>query len=180
MAISPTPIIRHAIWRGLPGGWRRRASWARKMRVSSAAKTVDDGAVTRSREALRELTSVAEKHGVGLMTENFLALMATRRMSLPSSSRWRGRSGCARTSAISRVRANMTAWRRLCPMPIPATPSAPSVRQWSRIWADFGRCLELARDAGYTGPYTLIYDGPNDDEWAGITLERDIVTPYLS
>ncbi len=45
---------------------------------------------------------------------------------------------------------------------------------------DYVQCLELARAAGFSGPYTLIYDGPHDDEWAGLRLERDVVAPYLS
>jgi hypothetical protein len=44
---------------------------------------------------------------------------------------------------------------------------------------DYVRCLELARAAIKAGPYTLIYDGPNADEWAGLDAERAIVTPYL-
>lgn len=40
---------------------------------------------------------------------------------------------------------------------------------------DFGKCVEIAIGAGYAGPYTLIYDGPNDDEWWGIERERQFV-----
>jgi sugar phosphate isomerase/epimerase len=45
---------------------------------------------------------------------------------------------------------------------------------------DFRRCLELSRDGGFKGPFTLIYDGPGDDEWRGLAIERDLVLPYLS
>jgi hypothetical protein len=45
---------------------------------------------------------------------------------------------------------------------------------------DYQRCLELSRAANFSGPYTLIYDGPDNDEWHGLTLERDLVLPYLS
>jgi sugar phosphate isomerase/epimerase len=44
---------------------------------------------------------------------------------------------------------------------------------------DFVHCLELAREAPHAGPYTLIYDGPNADEWAGLDAERTVVEPYL-
>jgi hypothetical protein len=44
---------------------------------------------------------------------------------------------------------------------------------------DYQRCLELGRAAGFTGPYTLIYDGPDADEWRGLALERDLVLPYV-
>ncbi len=40
---------------------------------------------------------------------------------------------------------------------------------------DYGRCLAVAEAAGYRGPFTLIYEGTNDDEWAGIAMERDFI-----
>lgn len=44
---------------------------------------------------------------------------------------------------------------------------------------DFRRCLDLTRAVGFSGPYTQIYDGPGDDEWAGLAQESDIIRPYL-
>ncbi|MCP4386584.1 MAG: sugar phosphate isomerase/epimerase [Hyphomicrobiales bacterium] len=44
---------------------------------------------------------------------------------------------------------------------------------------DFGRCLAEARKAGYDGPYTLIYESANDDEWRAVQLERDFVIDQL-
>ena len=46
--------------------------------------------------------------------------------------------------------------------------------------ADYGRCLAAAAEANYTGPYTLIYDGPDDDEWAGIAMERRFIFDYFA
>lgn len=43
---------------------------------------------------------------------------------------------------------------------------------------DFGRCLSVARDAGFAGPFTLIYNGPNDDEWQAVKLERDFIRQH--
>ena len=40
---------------------------------------------------------------------------------------------------------------------------------------DFGRCLAIADAAGYDGPYTLVYEGPDADEWQAIALERDFL-----
>lgn len=41
---------------------------------------------------------------------------------------------------------------------------------------DFRRSLGVLKDAGYDGPLALIYDGPDDDEWAGLDIECGIVT----
>ncbi len=40
---------------------------------------------------------------------------------------------------------------------------------------DYGRCLDLAIDAGLTGPHTLIYNSPDEDEWAALRMQRDFV-----
>ena len=45
---------------------------------------------------------------------------------------------------------------------------------------DYVQCLDLAQAAGFAGPHTLIYDGPGDDEWEGLALEREVVNPYLN
>lgn len=41
--------------------------------------------------------------------------------------------------------------------------------------ADYRKTLTILKDAGFTGPLALIYDGPNPDEWAGLDREWQIV-----
>jgi sugar phosphate isomerase/epimerase len=45
---------------------------------------------------------------------------------------------------------------------------------------DFGRCLSAAVAAGYRGPYTLIYESADDDEWAAVRMERDFLLAHLA
>lgn len=40
---------------------------------------------------------------------------------------------------------------------------------------DFRRSLQLLKSAGYSGPLALIYDGADDDEWAQLDAEYDVV-----
>jgi len=40
---------------------------------------------------------------------------------------------------------------------------------------DYGRCLDVAKECGYAGPHTLIYEGADPDEWRGLEIERDFV-----
>ncbi|MBU1305151.1 MAG: TIM barrel protein [Alphaproteobacteria bacterium] len=40
---------------------------------------------------------------------------------------------------------------------------------------DFGKCVALAEEAGYTGPYTLIFDSEIPSEWHGLAIERDFI-----
>jgi sugar phosphate isomerase/epimerase len=40
---------------------------------------------------------------------------------------------------------------------------------------DYGKCVDLAEAAGYTGPYTLIFDSEIPNEWDGLAIERDFI-----
>jgi sugar phosphate isomerase/epimerase len=41
---------------------------------------------------------------------------------------------------------------------------------------DYGACVRLAEEAGYRGPYTLIFDSEIPNEWHGLSIERDFIT----
>ena len=41
--------------------------------------------------------------------------------------------------------------------------------------ADYGECVRLAEEAGYKGPYTLIFDSDTPGEWHGLSTERDFI-----
>jgi hypothetical protein len=44
---------------------------------------------------------------------------------------------------------------------------------------DYRKCLEASRQAGYAGPYTLIYDSPFfADEWDGILLQKAFIEEF--
>jgi hypothetical protein len=44
---------------------------------------------------------------------------------------------------------------------------------------DYVACLEIARRAEFSGPYTLVYDGPGNDEWRGLAMEAAVVREYV-
>ncbi|WP_375389598.1 sugar phosphate isomerase/epimerase family protein [uncultured Amnibacterium sp.] len=41
--------------------------------------------------------------------------------------------------------------------------------------ADYTRSLQVLADAGFDGALALVFEGPGDDEWAGLDAERAIV-----
>lgn len=45
--------------------------------------------------------------------------------------------------------------------------------------ADYGKCIKAAAEAGYAGPFTLIFDSPGD-EWCGLEIEHKFVCDYFS
>lgn len=40
---------------------------------------------------------------------------------------------------------------------------------------DYGKCVELAEEAGHAGPYTLIFNSEIPSEWDGLATERDFI-----
>lgn len=44
---------------------------------------------------------------------------------------------------------------------------------------DYRRCLAAADAAGFRGPFTLIYDGPDDNEVAHLKIERDFIRRHF-
>ena len=40
---------------------------------------------------------------------------------------------------------------------------------------DFQASLRVLKEVGYTGPLALIYDGSDDNEWAGLGREYELV-----
>ena len=44
---------------------------------------------------------------------------------------------------------------------------------------DFDRCLDLADDADFDGPYSLIFDGPGS-EWDSLAEIQAVVEPRLA
>lgn len=44
---------------------------------------------------------------------------------------------------------------------------------------DFRKALNVLKDADYNGPLALIYDGPDDDEWAALETEYRIASEVL-
>lgn len=44
---------------------------------------------------------------------------------------------------------------------------------------DYGLCVGTAEDAGYVGPYTLIFDSDQPGEWSGLAQERDFILSRL-
>ena len=45
---------------------------------------------------------------------------------------------------------------------------------------DFRRSLIVLKDAGFSGPLALIYDGPDADEWANLDREWAIVSEIFA
>jgi sugar phosphate isomerase/epimerase len=153
---------------------------AARVRVSAGKAAPTPETLAQSVAALRRLAAGAPGTGLRLMTENWHSLMQSAvevnqvldaldgRLGLCADfGNWSGPDKYEQLAAILPAAESCHAKCHFAP---DGTPDE----------ADYTRCLDLTRAAGFAGPYTLIYDGPSADEWAGLGREQMLVQPYLA
>lgn len=152
---------------------------ARRMRVIAGKADATPATLARSREALAALATDARNHGIRLMTENWFGLLARPQTVLQLLDALDGQVGlCFDFGNWS----GATKYDDLA-MIAPRAESCHAKAHFasgSIDAADYTRCYEITHSAGFSGPYTLIYDGPDDNEWNGLTSERAIAQNYLT
>lgn len=162
-------------------GWLETAGLlgAQRVRLIAGKAPYTPEALQRSISSLRELARIGRDHGVRVTTENWFDLLScpeavtTLLDSLEGEvgfnldfGNWSGPTKYADLAEIFRYAESCHA---KCAFQSEYVPDAE----------DFRKCLDLARASNFAGPYTLIYDGPGDDEWKGLAIERELVLPYL-
>lgn len=162
-------------------GWLETAGLlgAQRMRVIAGKADYTPDALQVSISALRALSERAADHGVRVTTENWFALLCCPEAVCTLLKRldgavgfnldfgnWGGPTKYADLEAIFSFAESCHA---KCAFLSDYVPDAE----------DFRRCLDLAQAAGFTGPYTLVYDSSGPDEWKGLAIERDLVLPYV-
>lgn len=166
-------------------GWIDVASalGARNARVIAGKSEPTPDNLLRSRDALRELSTHAQANNVRVMTENWFDLVSAPEHVLWLLDELEGRvglcgdfgnwSGADKYEKLARILPRADSLHVKCSF------SGETVAPESMNREDFTRCLDMVRDAQFSGPYTLIYDGPGADEWRGLALEREEVELYL-
>ena len=149
-------------------------------RVIGGKAEPSEETLAQSRRVLTDLSKRADTAGIRLMSENWFSIFSTpenvntilggldNKVGLCLDfGNWRGDTKYENLAAIA--------------------PRAESCHTKAHFAApremdkeDYVQCLELTQEAGFAGPHTLIYDGPGDDEWEGLSLEREVVNPYLN
>ena len=144
-----------------------------------AGEASDGEAVQVSAANLQALAGFGRTLGIGVMTENFRTL-GTRVESLNAVlDLCDGEVGlCADfrqlqgTGQIPRSGGNSVSRATS----VHAKADFSEVGQMDR--EDFVHCLRLTNDAGFAGPYSLIFSSPGD-EWEGIAKTREVVEEWL-
>ncbi|MCX5495104.1 TIM barrel protein [Kaistia dalseonensis] len=152
---------------------------AEQARVIAGKAQPSREALDRSAAGLRRLGRYGASRGVSIVTENWFDLLATPEhvdylfdrlegtVALNGDfGNWSGATKYADLEAIF--------GRAVC------CHAKADFRSGELDAADYRRCLEAAEAAGFGGPYTLIYDGPDADERAHLAIERDFIRAYFS
>lgn len=152
---------------------------AQRMRVIAGKATPSDATLAASCAALRTLAQQAQAAGIRLMTENWFDLLAGPAEVSALLDQLAGHVGLCLDFGNWRGPTKYTALAAIAPHAESCHTKAHFSAAAVIDRADYERCLDLTRAAGFAGPYTLIYDGPDDDEWRGLAAERAIVEQYL-
>ena len=162
-------------------GWIETAGLlgAQRARLIAGHAPFTPETLQRSQNALRILARHGRDQGVRVTTENWFDLLAT-----PAAvctlldglegqvgfnldfGNWEGPTKYADLEAVYPYAETCHA---KCAFTAETVPDAE----------DYRKCLDLAQQSGFSGPYTLIYDASGSDEWKGLAIERDLVLASL-
>ena len=132
-----------------------------------------------SRNGLHKLSERAEANGVRLMTENWFSVLSTPENVLTLLDSLDGRVGLCLDFGNWQGETKYADFEAIAPRAESCHTKAHFPEPGEMDKADYVRCLDLTQAAGFSGPHTLIYDGPGDNEWHGLTIEREVVQSYL-
>ena len=148
---------------------------AQNARVIAGKRKPDGETLAMAVDGLRAMADLGRSLGVRIVTENWFDLLATPKEVhhvldalegsvgfLADTGNWHGDT---KYSDLESIFARAELCHAKCSF----------ASGFAMDTADFGRCIAAAQRAEYSGPYTLIYDGPDDDEWAALAMERDFI-----
>lgn len=161
-------------------GWIETANelGAENARIIAGKQKYTPESMARAVDALKELVAVNAGSAMRLVTENWFDLLSTPEAVHELLDRTDGRIGLlgdfGNWSGPEKYAALASIFGRaeLC-------HAKASFNNGQLDEADYGACVGLAEEAGYKGPYALIFDAPEPGEWAGLAQERDFVLSLL-
>ncbi len=132
-----------------------------------------------SRTGLKKLAERANVNGVRLMTENWFSILSTPENVSTLLDGLDGEVGLCLDFGNWQGETKYADLKVIAPRAESCHTKAHFLAPGEMDRDDYMRCLELTQDVGFSGPHTLIYDGPGDDEWEGLSIEREVVQSYL-
>lgn len=149
-------------------------------RVIGGKADPSDETLAQSKQALSRLTNRAEIASIRLMTENWFSIFSTPKLVNEILSSLDGKVGLCLDFGNWRGDSKYEDLTEIAPIAESCHTKAHFEAPREIDTEDYIKCLELTQKAGFSGPHTLIYDGPGEDEWEGLAIEREVVNPYLN
>lgn len=162
-------------------GWIEVANelGAQNARIIAGKQKPTKTNIDRSVAALKRLANANEGSSVRLVTENWFDLLSTPEAVHEVLDRLDGRVGLlgdfGNWSGDSKYEDLASIFARAELSHAKANFVAGQLDE-----ADYGACVGAAEEAGYKGPYTLIFDADQPNEWAGLAQERDFILSLLA
>jgi sugar phosphate isomerase/epimerase len=151
---------------------------ARRVRIIAGQGAPEPEAMKASLDGFKTLTDYAQARGVGVITENWFALTMRPENLLTLLDGMRGKVGLCGDFGNYRGPTKYEDLKAILPKATSIHAKAEFTGPGEVNRTDFEKCLGLARDAGFSGTYVLIFDGPGE-EWPSLAQEAALVTPYL-
>jgi Xylose isomerase-like TIM barrel len=152
---------------------------AENARVIAGKSKPTKEALALSVDGLRKMAALGKARGVRIVTENWFDTLSTPEAVhhvldavgpdlgfLADTGNWSGPSKYADLQSIF-------ACAELCHAKTDFRPGLVIDAE------DYGQCIKAAQDAGYIGPFTLIF-ASEGDEWAGLEAERQFISDYFA
>lgn len=146
--------------------------------IAGDAEPTDREALTRSIDAIKELIVYANSRNVRLITENFHQLSSTADNCLALLEACGEDLGLISDFGNYKGSNKYDELIKTLPLSEMIHAKAQTNEQGLPDAVEFMQCMERVKQAGYEGPITLVYDGPND-MWEGIERVRKLVLPFL-
>lgn len=151
---------------------------AKRVRVIAGDAAPSADALRLSEAGMNEVLRHADAHGIRVVVENWHALLDRPAEVIALLEDMQGRIG------LKLDFGNWPGERKFADLPqiaplaecTHAKAHFPAAGEMDR--ADFTRCLDICRDAGFAGPHILIFSDPGD-EWESLDQMREVVRPYV-
>ncbi len=153
---------------------------AQRVRVIAGKQPPTPENLARSAAALLRLADVAEPLGMRVLTENWFDTTSTPESVHALIQATRGRIGLLFDFGNWKGPNKYADLTHIAPYAESCHCKPPFLADGSLDHDDYTHCFDITRDAGFSGPYSLIYDGPSDDEFAGLAAEKQVADVYVS
>lgn len=154
------------------------ACGAKRVRIIAGDAEPSDEALRLSETGINAILSAADDHGIRVVAENWHRLLDHPAEVISLIEQMNGRVGLKLDFGNWPADRKFTDLPKIAPLAECTHAKATFPTPGQMDTDDLVRCLNICRDANFTGPHILIFDSPGD-EWKSLDQMRDAVATYL-